>query len=1136
MKKHLHIFLMLTAMTPMAARSQKLIFDPPRGFYETAFDLTITSPVEGSVIKYTFNGEDPRTSSSTKSAASPATLRIDPGSTAGRDKAPGVCVRAIALAGGQAVTNLSTHTYLFASLITQLSPDNARPGPKWPAPDSPVNGQEINYGMDPDVYNHSRYKNKILQAMLAVPSFSMVIDLDSLFSSAEGIYVNAAQHGEEWERACSLELIHPDGSDGFHINCGVRIRGGYSRVPWNPKHAFRFFFRSRYGEAKLRHPLFEKEGVDEFDKIDMACPQNYSWSYGNDDPAQNTFLRDQFSRDLQRDMGQPYTRSRYYHLYINGTYWGLFYTQERSEADYAASYFSGAPEDFDVIKVDAGLGRPYIIEAANGNLDAYNGLWQIAGQGFGGNDAYTRVQGLNSDGTVNPAFTKLVDLDNLIDYMINTFWVGDFDAPISNFLGNNSPNNFFALYNRVSPDGFKYFRHDAEHIMNVGWGVDIDRTGPYPAGTYQEHFNPQWLHQNLCDHPEYRLRFADRVYRHLFNGGALTEEANTARVNARREQIDLAIIAESARWGDSKSWDPYTRDAHWVPAVDWILDTWIPQRNEILLGQFRNKGWYPAVEPPAFGTRSGTVEKGFSLVMRAPAGKIYYTLDGVDPHNPHGQGGFRQVSLVDASAAKRVRVPSGAISPIWRSGASFDDSAWLACTGAPGGVGYEKDSGYEGSITLDVAEYMHQDDTAQPNASCLVRIPFDVRAEDIPKFSELKLSVLFDDGFAAYLNGTQVAAFNAPADPQWNSTATENHEAAQAEIFDITSHLGRLRAGRNLLALHALNVSLSSSDFIILAELNGGMADGGGDLLSASAVEYTGPVIVNRTTHFKARVLQGGQWSPLDEITLAVHEDLSALRITEIHYHPLPLAAGSDTVDGDLMEFLELKNVGGTALNLTGAAFVRGVHVVFPAGMSLDPGGFLVLCSSAGHFRQRYGMDADGQYTGNLSNGGERVALVSAAGDTVFSIRYDDEDPWPWEPDSTGHSLVPYHYNAGGNPGDASYWKPSAQVHGSPYADDFASPVPEKAEPRPAVFKLHPNHPNPFNPSTAFEFELPRASHVTLAVYNALGVRVAVLMDRFMQPGKHSAAWDASSFAGGLYLARLQSSDGHSTVKVLLLK
>ncbi len=86
-------------------------------------------------------------------------------------------------------------------------------------------------------------------------------------------------HGKEWERAASLELLNPDGSEGFQMNCGIRIRGGWSRHYDNPKHAFRFIFRTEYGEGKLKYPLFGNEGVDEFDNIDLRTSQNYSWSY-----------------------------------------------------------------------------------------------------------------------------------------------------------------------------------------------------------------------------------------------------------------------------------------------------------------------------------------------------------------------------------------------------------------------------------------------------------------------------------------------------------------------------------------------------------------------------------------------------------------------------------------------------------------------------------------------------------------------------------------------------------------------------------------------------------------------------------------------------------------------------------------
>ena len=51
-------------------------------------------------------------------------------------------------------------------------------------------------------------------------------------------------------------------------------------------------------------------------------------------------------------MGQPYTRSRAYHLYLNGMYWGLYQTQERPEASYAESYFGGDKDNYDVVKVN----------------------------------------------------------------------------------------------------------------------------------------------------------------------------------------------------------------------------------------------------------------------------------------------------------------------------------------------------------------------------------------------------------------------------------------------------------------------------------------------------------------------------------------------------------------------------------------------------------------------------------------------------------------------------------------------------------------------------------------------------------------------------------------------------------------
>src|SRR4030042_1154547 len=62
----------------------------------------------------------------------------------------------------------------------------------------------------------------------------------------------------------------------------------------------------------------------------------------------------------------------------------------------------------------------------------------------------------------------------------------------------------------------------------------------------------------------------------------------------------------------------------------------------------------------------------------------------------------------------------------------------------------------------------------------------------------------------------------------------------------------------------------------------------------------------------------------------------------------------------------------------------------------------------------------------------------------------------------------------------------------------------------PHAFALGQNFPNPFNPSTTINYELPRASHVTLTVYDVLGREVATLVNEVTQPGAYSVQWDAS--------------------------
>ena len=601
-------------------------FNPSRGFYYSPFSLSITSATANATIVYTTNGSVPSLTNGTTYTTPLPISRT-------------TVIRAAAFKTGFEPSHMDTHSYIFASDVVRQSPAGQTP-PGWPAS---WGANVVDYGMDPDVVNNPVYSAELTNDLRSIPSYCITTDLKNLFDPATGIYANPGNDGDAWERPAAIELIYPDGTKGFHIDAGIRIRGGYSRSTGNPKHAFRLFFRQEYGTSKLQFPAFAKQGgADSYDCFDLRTFENYSWSFEGD--YRFIALRDQFSRDTQLAQGHQAERGDFYHLYINGEYWGLYNTDERAEASYGETYFGGNKEDYDVIKVDTGAG--YTVFATDGNMDAWTRLWRAATNGFTADANYFKIEGLNVDGTPNPAYENLLDVDDLIDYMLVIFFTGNIDAPISAFLNDNNPNNMYAMRNRTGLyGGFRFFAHDSEHTLlhesSLGNTDEIhrDRTGPFAAGnpiqqgaaTALACSNPGYLFTRLAANTEFRMRVADHVQRQFFNGGVLTTAGCRARFLTRSNEVYGAIACESARWGDAKVSPPRTRNVDWVKEMNRIYGDYFNQRPGIVLGQLRTKGWFPNLTAPSFNQFGGMVSNGFQLTLSAPTGTIYYTLDGSDP-------------------------------------------------------------------------------------------------------------------------------------------------------------------------------------------------------------------------------------------------------------------------------------------------------------------------------------------------------------------------------------------------------------------------------------------------------------------------------------------------------------------------
>ena len=1031
-------------------------FQPKRGFYPDAvvtavpFPVTITTATAGATIRYTTDGSTPTETNGTVYSGPVSITKT-------------TVLRAAAFKSGWESTNVDTHSYLIPDDIILQSPTGAAPGPGWPAPGSAINGQFIDYGMDPEIVNSPNPAiggpAQVKAALRAIPTVSIVTDLPNLFNPSTGIYVNPGGRGFNWERPCSLELIN-DPEGGFNENCGIRIRGGYSRSGGNPKHAFHLYFRGEYGAGMLNYPVYGHEATDTYNQIDLRTAQNYSWSFGGD--PSNSFLREEFTRQAHVDMNRPDSHVKYVHLYLNGQYWGLYEFDERTEADHCAQYLGGDKANWDVVKCEQDSGY------TTGVTDGFETAWQQLGAKANPLTApgvYTRrpltatdyydMQGFGPNGITPNGSPVLLDVDALIDYMLLTFWSGNLDGCTSAFLGNQTANNWFGARDRTGNKGFIYFVHDFEHSL---FSTGEDRTGPFnrtfnDAATYNskinDYYNPMFLHADLLDVNQYKLRWHDRVQRHLFNGGVLSQAANAARINKFAPIVDSAIIAESARWGDAIAGSPLNRN-HWLGQRDTILNNYIPNRTATVISQLRADGLFPALDGINLLPPGGYVASTSPLNMSGPSGRTwYYTTDGSDPRLANGTvnpaalpfqpSGAIHTNLVGdgiagPGATWKYRSPSIDLgssdivvghpaynSSNWKHPA-FDDSnpAIWRSGDAELGAGDAADGRPERTaIDIGPAGARYQ--------VIYFRKKFNVTNPS--QYDALELEALIDDGAIFFLNGREVARMNVSGGA--NGFTYTNlgalNEAAFLTVTDARLVPSALIEGENIMCVQVHQTNATSADLSF-------------DLrLKARKTTFTTPVhLPPGQQTVKARAFDSGtsSWSALSEATYFVDVEPATtgnLAISEIQYHPAvqpeDLAFGYN--DDTFFEYIELMNIGPKSVDLMGLRFTDGITWAFDdtstVARLLLPGQRVVVVGHAAAFAHRHGagLPVAGVFSGQIDNGGELLTLQNSSGVAVRSFTYDDIHPWPSAADGDGPSMVLIQPNTNPDHAAAANWRAS---------------------------------------------------------------------------------------------------------------
>lgn len=399
----------------------------------------------------------------------------------------------------------------------------------------------------------------------------------------------------------------------------------------------------------------------------------------------------------------------------------------------------------------------------------------------------------------------------------------------------------------------------------------------------------------------------------------------------------------------------------------------------------------------------------------------------------------------------------------WRQMDFPEESSWEE---GPSGIG-----------ARDGDDATELDDMQNNYVSVYIRKEFTVDNASLVR--NTKLTVDYDDGFVAYLNGEEIVrrGLGEAGTPVFYDTFASSHEAGTPESFDLGNLSGLLRPGRNLLAIEvhnesytngdlsmipSLDIDCSSSAVILINEFecepegwvelynpSSAAVDVGGYFLTDDPSDLTKFRIPNATT------IEGKSFAVFDEAYLGFLMPAAGGRIilaapdgnmlidsfafgrqysgmsygrypdgsekwyflqtptkgepneatfrndviiNEIMYHTPP----QDTQD----EYVELYNRGDETVELGQWELTGAIRFAFPRGLSIVPGGYLVVAESATVVSAKYGIGGVvGDFSGKLRNYGEEIVLLDALGNPADIVHYADEPPWPAEADGLGPSL-----------------------------------------------------------------------------------------------------------------------------------
>lgn len=628
-----------------------------RGFYTAPLTVTLSTATAGASIYYTLDSSPPLKADGT--AAATAKLYSEPIAISTT-----TILRSAGVKTSWQSTAVDSQSYIFPNDVAAQTRPSTYPT-TWGT------GNTGDYAVDPQVSKSAADATRFQAGLRNLPTLSVSTTMANFFGTS-GIYTQSTN--DALEAVVSAEYFQPAGGsapvdgvnavEGFQIDCGMKVQGGSSRnFSSSAKHSFSLRFRGDVGPGKLSYDLFGDGSVTSFNSVQLRAMYNNSWTHSDaSQRARATMIPDQWMRDSLLAMGRTDAgHGRFVNLYLNGLFWGVYNLHERVDNDHYAAYTGADP--------DKAFGyNPGSFSAAE--QTSFNAMKSAVTSGN-----WATIQ-------------QRLDVNAYIDYYIMQHFGHNDDL--------KTDGNWRAAGGGPGNYPWRLYLWDSERVLE----------SPTNVSTLASSQDGVAIIDTIAKQAEFQARFADRAWKYLTNGGALTNARNRARYQARVTELDDAITGESARWGDNRSGGggpsgDYTRTNNWLPAIfgpltgstptggvlgatnSWFPETGTTNRTATILAAWKTQRWtgttvtkLPATDPPVFNVNGtpqfgGVIPENGTLTLTGGTGALYVTTDGSDPRQ---EGGTVQPGLSAYTAGSAIALTSsGIVRARW-----FDGTRWSA--------------------------------------------------------------------------------------------------------------------------------------------------------------------------------------------------------------------------------------------------------------------------------------------------------------------------------------------------------------------------------------------------------------------------------------------------------------------------